>query len=160
MYEGDEEDLEIYGEPIDGDEIFSVGTTGKYVRQKSDGKYYYVEITGDPCANIQNAWWNASPRQHKNRADDPSGLADEARKFQQYIEEVGGNTPAPAGSAAAVANDGDCPIQVPLYETNDDGTFKVDYKVGIEPEKNEDLKVGFNAETNKYRIGPDRKSVV
>ena len=154
LYEGDEEDLEIYGEPIDGDEIFSVGTTGKYVRQKSDGKYYYVEITGDPCANIQNAWWNASPRQHKNRADDPSGLADEARKFQQYIEEVGGNTPVPAGSAAALANDGDCPIQVPLYETNDDGTFKVDYKVGIEPEKSEDLKVGFNAETNKYRIGP------
>jgi len=158
LFDGDEEDLNEYYSSGEGDDkitIYAVGASDTFVRQRADGKYYYVRVTGSAYGNIQDAWWNASPRQHKSRKEDPSGLAAEAKEFEKYVREVGHNEPTYMYDGCK-RNDTLEEILIPYYDRNEDGTFKIDYRVGIEPEDEDvkKLKVTFDASKNKYRMGP------
>lgn len=113
-----------------------------YVIKASDGKYYVVVLNpssggGDGVYSyVQYAWWLVCTRTENvyTPTDLSGGLASEARDFESYVKEMnGGDTSWPK---------------------NEDGTFKINYNVGMSPEKSSDLKVTFDSDTNKYLVGP------
>ena len=115
-----------------------------YVIKDTDNKYYYVTLS-DPTGGgdgkysyVQYAWWQVSTyAQDKNKynpGDKSGGLAQEAKAFENYVEEMNGGDKS--------------------WPKNDDGTFKIDYKVGMTPTDSSKLKVAFDANTNKYMVGP------
>ena len=150
LYDGSKKKLEEFTRV--GDEIIyrvknqngSVDNIGDetYVIKDNDGKYYIVKLNpttsgGDGVYSyVQYAWWFVCTRtENVYTPDDLSaGLAAEARDFESYVKEMnGGDTSWPK---------------------NEDGTFKINYNVGMSPEKSSDLKVSFDADTNKYMVGP------
>lgn len=150
VYEGSKDNLEEFAK-IGDQTIYRVKNKNngvdnagdeKYVIKDSDGKYYNVTLNpssggGDGVYSyVQYAWWLVCTRaENKNIPEDLSGgLAAEARDFESYVKEM---------------NDGDT-----SWPKNEDGTFKINYKVGMSPEKSSDLKVAFDADTNKYMVGP------
>ena len=150
VYDGSKKKLEEYAKV--GDETIykvknhknGVDNVGDetYVVKGADGKYYVVILNpssggGDGVYSyVQYAWWLVCTRAENvyTPNDLSGGLAAEARDFESYVKEMnGGDTSWPK---------------------NEDGTFKIDYKVGMSPEKSSDLKVTFDADTNKYMVGP------
>ena len=150
VYDGSKKKLEEFAKV--GDEIIykvknqknGVDNIGDetYVVKGTDGKYYVAILNpasggGDGVYSyVQYAWWLVCTRAENvyTPNDLSSGLAAEARDFESYVKEMnGGDTSWPK---------------------NEDGTFKIDYKVGMSPEKSSDLKVTFDADTNKYMVGP------
>ena len=146
LFLGDEDDLEEFGE-IQGTKVYRVVNTGvgeeEYVVKEQDDKYYYVKVDtgsggGDGTYSyVQYAWWLVCTRNRNSYTpeDLSAGLYQEAKDFEKYVEEMGGKS-----------GDG--------WLKNEDGTFKINYNVGITPDKSSDLKVTFNASTNKYIVGP------
>lgn len=113
-----------------------------YVIRDNDGKYYIVILNpatggGDGVYSyVQYAWWLVCTRANNVYMpnDLSGGLAAEARDFESYVKEMnGGDTSWPK---------------------NEDGTFKINYNVGMSPSKSSDLKVTFDATTNRYMVGP------
>ena len=150
VYDGSKKKLEEFAKA--GDEIIykvknqknGVDNIGDetYVVKGTDGKYYVAILNpasggGDGVYSyVQYAWWLVCTRAENvyTPNDLSGGLAAEARDFESYVKEMnGGDTSWPK---------------------NEDGTFKIDYKVGMSPEKSSDLKVTFDADTNKYMVGP------
>lgn len=150
VYDGSKKKLEEFAKV--GDEIIykvknqknGVDNIGDetYVVKGTDGKYYVAILNpasggGDGVYSyVQYAWWLVCTRAENvyTPNDLSGGLAAEARDFESYVKEMnGGDTSWPK---------------------NEDGTFKIDYKVGMSPEKSSDLKVTFDADTNKYMVGP------
>ena len=150
VYDGSKKKLEEFAKV--GDEIIykvknqknGVDNIGNetYVVKGTDGKYYVAILNpasggGDGVYSyVQYAWWLVCTRAENvyTPNDLSGGLAAEARDFESYVKEMnGGDTSWPK---------------------NEDGTFKIDYKVGMSPEKSSDLKVTFDADTNKYMVGP------
>lgn len=150
VYDGSKKKLEEFAKA--GDEIVykvknqknGVDNIGDetYVVKGTDGKYYVAILNpasggGDGVYSyVQYAWWLVCTRAENvyTPNDLSGGLAAEARDFESYVKEMnGGDTSWPK---------------------NEDGTFKIDYKVGMSPEKSSDLKVTFDADTNKYMVGP------
>ena len=150
VYDGSKKKLEEFAKA--GDEIIykvknqknGVDNIGDetYVVRGTDGKYYVVILNpssggGDGVYSyVQYAWWLVCTRAENvyTPNDLSGGLAAEARDFESYVKEMnGGDTSWPK---------------------NDDGTFKINYNVGMSPEKSSDLKVTFDADTNKYMVGP------
>ena len=150
VYEGSKDNLEEFAK-IGDQTIYRVKNKNngvdnagdeKYVIKDSDGKYYNVTLNPSSGGGngvysyVQYAWWLVCTRaENKNIPEDLSGgLAAEARDFESYVKEMnGGDTSWPK---------------------NEDGTFKINYNVGMSPEKSSDLKVAFDADTNKYLVGP------
>lgn len=150
VYEGSKDNLEEFAK-IGNQTIYRVKNKNngvdnagdeKYVIKDSDGKYYNVTLNPSSGGGngvysyVQYAWWLVCTRaENKNIPEDLSGgLAAEARDFESYVKEMnGGDTSWPK---------------------NEDGTFKINYNVGMSPEKSSDLKVAFDADTNKYLVGP------
>ena len=150
VYDGSKKKLEEFAKA--GDEIIykvknqknGVDNIGDetYVIKGTDGKYYVAILNpssggGDGVYSyVQYAWWLVCTRAENvyTPNDLSGGLAAEARDFESYVKEMnGGDTSWPK---------------------NDDGTFKINYNVGMSPEKSSDLKVTFDADTNKYMVGP------
>lgn len=150
LYDGSKKKLEEFAKI--GDEIVykvknkknGVDNAGDetYVIKDNDGKYYVVVLNpssggGDGVYSyVQYAWWLVCTRTENTYTpnDLSGGLAAEARDFESYVKEMnGGDTSWPK---------------------NEDGTFKINYNVGMSPEKSSDLKVTFDADTNKYMVGP------
>ena len=146
LFLGEDDDLEEFGE-IQGTMVYRVKNTGvgeeEYVIKEQDDKYYYVKVDtgsggGDGTYSyVQYAWWLVCTRNRNSYTpeDLSAGLYQEAKDFEKYVEEMGGKS-------------GD------EWLKNEDGTFKIDYNVGIKPDNSSDLKVTFNASTNKYIVGP------
>lgn len=130
---------------INGTTIYAVGETGEeQYLEKRGNKYYYVEIVnssggGDATYSyVQYAWWKVKTVGENVAAvaDLDGGLAAEAEAFEDYVLEAAGKR------------------NVSELERNEDDTFKIDYKVSMTPEKSEDVTVRFDADTNKYLVGP------
>ena len=125
---------------IDGVTLYIVGEPGeeRYVRKEGD-KYYYVEINNDyaPYTYVQHAWWKEKTvGQNSGGGIKDTDLANEAEDFENYIKEVTGES------------------DVSNLERNSDGTFKIDYKVSMEPQDTGEVTTRFNNVTNKYIVGP------
>lgn len=131
---------------IDGTIIYEIGDVGneEYI-EKRDDKYYYVELHSEVDGGslkhsyVQFAWWKVKTvgiPANTPIANADAGLAAEAEAFEDYIIQVTGNS------------------DVHNLERNEDGTFKIDYKVSMKPDNAEDINVQFNSETNKYLVGP------
>lgn len=143
-YTGSEADITNTLE-INGTTIYAVGETGEeQYLEKRGNKYYYVEIVnpsggGDATYSyVQYAWWKVKTVGENVAAvaDLDGGLAAEAEAFEDYVLEAAGKK------------------NVSELERNEDDTFKIDYKVSMTPEKSEDVTVRFDADTNKYLVGP------
>ena len=143
-YTGSEADITNILE-INGTTIYAVGETGEeQYLEKRGNKYYYVEIVnpsggGDATYSyVQYAWWKVKTVGENVAAvaDLDGGLAAEAEAFEDYVLEAAGKK------------------NVSELERNEDDTFKIDYKVSMTPEKSEDVTVRFDADTNKYLVGP------
>ena len=124
---------------IDGVTLYIVGEPGeeRYVRKEGD-KYYYVEINNDyaPYTYVQHAWWKEKTvGQNSGGGIKDTDLANEAEDFENYIKEVTGES------------------DVSNLERNSDGTFKIDYKVSMEPQDTGEVTTRFNNVTNKYIVG-------
>ena len=140
---------------INGTDIYMVGDPGeeKYVAKK-DGKWYYVNINGDSNwtsdSDAQNAWWEKSWHSLDNGSSGftHTDLADEAQAFSDYVYTVNGITPPAANDPSALRE------AASKLKKNEDGSFFIDYKTDFEPKDPKQIKVRFNAETNKYLIGP------
>lgn len=110
---------------------------------KKDGKYYKAIFENSglqyaPYSYVQHAWWkvktvgeNITPGAIKD-----TDLETEAKAFEKYVLEVNGKT------------------KVSELELNEDLTYKIDYKVSMEPTDSKNVKVQFNNQTNKYVVGP------
>lgn len=143
-YTGSEADITNTLE-INGTTIYAVGETGEeQYLEKRGNKYYYVEIVnpsggGDATYSyVQYAWWKVKTVGENVAAvaDLDGGLVAEAEAFEDYVLEAAGKK------------------NVSELERNEDDTFKIDYKVSMTPEKSEDVTVRFDADTNKYLVGP------
>lgn len=143
-YTGSEADITNTLE-INGTTIYAVGETGEeQYLEKRGNKYYYVEIVnpsggGDATYSyVQYAWWKVKTVGENVAAvaDLDGGLAAEAEAFEDYVLAATGKK------------------NVSELERNEDDTFKIDYKVSMTPEKAEDVTVRFDADSNKYLVGP------
>ena len=125
----------------DGKKVYIVGTPGeeRFIEQR-DGKFYYCTCDDEffPSNYVENAWWKVKTVGEDNTRLElkDTALAREAEAFEQYIKQVTGQ------------ND------VTQLERNEDGTFKIDYKVSMEPTDTSVVKTRFNSITNKYIVGP------
>lgn len=127
---------------IDGTTLYLVGDTGEeqYV-EKRDGKYYLVTMTGEAgtygkYAYVQHAWWRVKTVGTNKSSGKETDLQHEAEAFEAYIKEVTGQS------------------DVKNLPRNSDGTFKIDYKVSMQPTDTKQVKKMFNSVTNKYIVGP------
>lgn len=115
---------------------------------KKDNKYYYVECSSyAPYTYVQHAWWNVKTVGTTNKSGvQDTDLADEAEAFYDYIVDVTSYNHDTATSredfTTDESNDGNF---------NENNTVKIDYKVKMDSSK---VEVLYDAETNKYRIGP------
>ncbi len=125
----------------DGRTIYIIGKPGeeKFVTEK-DNKLYYVTCSDPyfPSNYVENGWWKV-----KKVGTDTitsmvkdTDLGREAEAFEQYIKKVTGQE------------------DVGKLERNEDGSFKIDYKVSMEPTDTSLVKTRFNSVTNKYIVGP------
>lgn len=130
---------------IDGEHLYVAGAPGEEVYLKKEGDRYYVTKVTYPgggsgsTSYVQYAWWKVKTVGIPSTTpveDLDAGLAAEAEAFEQYIIDVTGNS------------------DVHNLERNEDDTFKIDYKVSMTPENEDEISVRFNSETNKYIIGP------
>lgn len=142
-----ESDREYQGVPegiyanIGGKQIIITGDgdigTEQFIEYKN-GKYYYVDIDGEgaeyyPYTYVQHAWWKVKTKGNDKQSNMvETDLAKEAEAFEAYIKEVTGQS------------------DVESLERDENGLFKIDYQVDF----TSDAKTRFNAETNKYIIGP------
>lgn len=124
--------------------VYTYGKVGneKYAIKKGD-KYYKVEIVSPSGAEdgdathsyVQYAWWKVKTVGDQSAVKD-TALAAEAEAFEKYVLEVNNKK------------------NVNDLERNSDGSFKINYKVGMSPENSDEIKVSFDASTNKYKVGP------
>lgn len=124
--------------------VYTYGKVGneKYAIKKGD-KYYKVEIVSPSGAEdgdathsyVQYAWWKVKTVGDPSAVKD-TALAAEAEAFEKYVLEVNNKK------------------NVNDLERNSDGSFKINYKVGMSPENSDEIKVSFDASTNKYKVGP------
>lgn len=134
----------INKQQIKNETVYTYGEVGneKYAIKKGD-KYYKVNIVsangsedGDASHSyVQIAWWKVKTVGKASEVKD-TALAAEAEAFEKYVLEVNNKK------------------NVNDLERNADGSFKINYKVGMSPENSDEIKVSFDANTNKYKIGP------
>lgn len=124
--------------------VYTYGEVGneKYAIKKGN-RYYKVNIVsangsedGDASHSyVQIAWWKVKTVGESSEVKD-TALAAEAEAFEKYVLEVNNKK------------------NVNDLERNADGSFKINYKVGMSPENSDEIKVSFDANTNKYKVGP------
>lgn len=134
----------INKQQIKNETVYTYGEVGneKYAIKKGD-KYYKVNIVsangsedGDASHSyVQIAWWKVKTVGKASEVKD-TALAAEAEAFEKYVLEVNNKK------------------NVNDLERNADGSFKINYKVGMSPENSDEIKVSFDANTNKYKVGP------
>lgn len=125
---------------VDGKKLYKLsgGTVGneQYVEKDENGTYHRVTSNTNGYSYVQNAWWKVKTCGTDSSSAVETDLQHEAEAFEAYVKEATGVTEVK-----------DIPI-------NSDHTFKIDYKVSMEPKSTDDVHVRFNSITNKYIVGP------
>ena len=102
----------------------------------NDDKFYAVNAeSGSGYSYVQKAWWYVKSGDvgEDSTSIGPTPFALEAIAFQSYVKDINGTDE---------------------FKLTDDGYFVIDYKVSSTPDNKSNMDVTFNAETNKYLVGP------
>lgn len=117
-----------------------------YVAKGDDGKYYYVEISGEadffPYTYVQYAWWTTDAG--GSTVVSPTALQKEAEAFEAYINKVAKkdeNGNIVTEQKTVTVNGKTVTVTAPV----------IDFVVTGE---NEDAKAYYDGEVDKYLIGP------
>ena len=117
-----------------------------YVAEGEDGKYYYVEITGEadyfPYTYVQYAWWTTDAG--GSTVVSPTALQKEAEAFEEYIYKVAKkdeNNNIITEQKTVTINGQTVTVTAPV----------IDFVVTGE---DEDAEAYYDGEVDKYLIGP------
>ncbi len=142
------------------------GDPTRYVAERNGRHYYVTPDDYAPYTYVQHAWWKEKKVGYLN-ADystvKDTDLAAEAEAFEAYIKKIAVYQNEENYRMSDVDADGDDErFAIGKWQWNEDNTIKVDYRnyEGLDGQRrtlgvdSTQYNVRFNAETNKYIVGP------